>query len=71
MGATRPDRPRAGGAARPEADVLSFLIADMRGYTRYTNEHGDRAAAQLAARFAQVARECVEARDAHRERPTD
>ena len=62
MADTRPDRVRTGGAARPGADVLTFLIADMRGYTRFTNEHGDRAAAELAARFAEVARECVEAR---------
>jgi len=62
MADSRPDRVRSGGAARPGSDVLTFLIADMRGYTRYTNEYGDRAAAELAAHFAEVARECVEAR---------
>jgi tetratricopeptide (TPR) repeat protein len=33
----------------------------VRGYTRYTVEHGDEAAARLAARFAQIARETVSA----------
>jgi class 3 adenylate cyclase len=32
------------------------LIADVRGYTRHTQEHGDEAAAQVAARFAALAR---------------
>jgi WD40 repeat protein/class 3 adenylate cyclase len=42
--------------------VLSFLIADVRGYTRFTAERGDAAAALLAKRFADLAREAVEAR---------
>src|SRR5438270_7989919 len=32
--------------------LLTFLIADVRGYTRFTAEHGDEAAARLADRFA-------------------
>lgn len=32
--------------------LLTFLIADVRGYTRFTAEQGDEAAAQLADRFA-------------------
>jgi class 3 adenylate cyclase/streptogramin lyase len=44
------------------ADIRAFLIADVRGYTLFTQERGDEAAAKLAARFAQVAREGVEAR---------
>jgi predicted ATPase/class 3 adenylate cyclase len=32
--------------------LLTFLIADVRGYTRFTNERGDEAAARLADRFA-------------------
>ncbi|HLJ67030.1 MAG TPA: AAA family ATPase [Chloroflexota bacterium] len=37
------------------AQVRTFLIADLRGYTGYTLEHGDEAAAQLASRFADLA----------------
>jgi basic membrane lipoprotein Med (substrate-binding protein (PBP1-ABC) superfamily)/class 3 adenylate cyclase len=40
--------------------LLSFLIADVRGYTRFTHEHGDEEAARLAARFAQLARKRIE-----------
>ena len=42
--------------------VLSFVIADVRGYTRFTAERGDAAAALLAKRFADLARDAVEAR---------
>jgi len=42
--------------------VLTFLIADVRGYTRFTRERGDAAAAVLAKRFADLARDAVEAR---------
>ena len=47
----------------PEArvDVRTFLIADVRGYTSYTQTHGDAAAARLARAFAEIAREGVEA----------
>ena len=44
------------------AAVGTFLIADVRGYTRFTQREGDEAAALLAGRFAQVVREQVEAR---------
>jgi ABC-type transport system substrate-binding protein/class 3 adenylate cyclase len=43
-------------------EIRTFLIADVRGYTRFTQEHGDEAGARLAARFAVVVREQVEAR---------
>ena len=36
------------------ADIRTFLFADMRGYTRYTQEHGDDAASGLAGRFADL-----------------
>src|SRR5207248_155961 len=39
----------------------TFLFADVRGYTRFTAEHGDEAAARLAARFAAIAREVMAA----------
>jgi WD40 repeat protein/class 3 adenylate cyclase len=42
--------------------VRTFLIADVRGYTRFTRERGDSAAALLAKRFADLARDVVEAR---------
>ncbi|HXJ66182.1 MAG TPA: AAA family ATPase, partial [Actinomycetota bacterium] len=41
--------------------VRTFLIADIRGYTVFTAEHGDEAAARLATRFASAAREVVAA----------
>jgi DNA-binding NarL/FixJ family response regulator/class 3 adenylate cyclase len=40
--------------------VRVFLIADIRGYTLFTQEHGDQAAARLAETFARVVREGVE-----------
>src|SRR5919108_6518128 len=49
-----------GDTARgPPADVRTFLIADVRGYTRFTQEHGDEEAGQLAARFADLAGQVV------------
>jgi DNA-binding NarL/FixJ family response regulator/class 3 adenylate cyclase len=43
------------------ATIKTFLIADVRGYTRFTEQHGDEAAAKLAARFSEITREAVEA----------
>jgi class 3 adenylate cyclase len=43
--------------------VRTFLIADIREYTRFTLEHGDDAAGGLTARFADVVEETVRARD--------
>jgi class 3 adenylate cyclase/ABC-type oligopeptide transport system substrate-binding subunit/streptogramin lyase len=43
------------------AQVRTFLIADVRGYTRYTQQHGDEAAAELASSFAGLVEEAVEA----------
>ncbi len=42
--------------------VKTFLIADVRGYTSFTQEHGDEAAARLAAAFAEAARTGVSLR---------
>src|SRR5262245_24201118 len=44
------------------AGERTFLIADVRGYTRFTRERGDVAAARLAQAFAGLARDAVEAR---------
>jgi ABC-type transport system substrate-binding protein/class 3 adenylate cyclase len=41
------------------AGVRTFLIADVRGYTRYTQEQGDEAAARLAGEFAASTRSGV------------
>jgi YVTN family beta-propeller protein len=60
------DGPSAGGeesepSQRPSFSpaVLTFLIADIRGYTRFTQEHGDEEAGRLAAAFAELARETI------------
>jgi WD40 repeat protein/class 3 adenylate cyclase len=45
-----------------EAPVIrTFLIGDVRGYTAFTQQHGDEAAGRLAGRFAEIAQEGVEA----------
>jgi peptide/nickel transport system substrate-binding protein len=44
------------------AQIRTFLIADVRGYTLFTQERGDEAAAKLAAKFADIARDGVEGR---------
>jgi len=38
------------------------MIADIRGFSTSTRERGDAAAASLAMRFADLARDSVEAR---------
>jgi class 3 adenylate cyclase len=42
--------------------IRTFLIADLRGYTRYSDEHGDEAASALARGFAAIANDAVSAR---------
>jgi adenylate cyclase len=59
-GSRRPDD-QTDGAAQ-DVQIRTFLIADVRGYTLFTQERGDEAAAKLAAKFAEIAREGVEAR---------
>lgn len=44
------------------AGFRTFLIADIRGYTSFTREHGDARAALLTKKFADLARDAVEAR---------
>jgi YVTN family beta-propeller protein len=51
------------GPGADVAPVKAILIADVRGYTRFTQEQGDEAAGRLAARFAELTRAVVEARD--------
>lgn len=51
---------RETGDTLPDAAVvLTFLIADIRGYTRFTLERGDAAAAHLADRFGRVVENVV------------
>jgi YVTN family beta-propeller protein len=59
-----PDEPDSlsGEGARTDAQIRTFLIADVRGYTLFTQERGDETAAKLAAKFADIARDGVEAR---------
>jgi YVTN family beta-propeller protein len=55
------ERPLPGRTEGTEdVHIRTFLIADVRGYTLFTQERGDEAATKLAARFAGVAREVVE-----------
>ena len=42
--------------------LRAFLFADIRGYTRYSLEHGDEAAAELTTLFETVASKAVEVR---------
>lgn len=49
-------------AETPHAPVRTFLIADIRGYSGFTAEHGDEAAAVLVARFSDIVSEGVQLR---------
>ena len=44
-------------------EIKIFLIADIRGYTKFTHERGDEAGARLASRFAELATEGIEHHD--------
>ncbi len=56
-------RPPPGESGSNDASIKTFLIVDVRGWTLFTQTHGDEAAAKLAARFAEVVREGVQRRD--------
>jgi class 3 adenylate cyclase/tetratricopeptide (TPR) repeat protein len=47
---------------RRVSEIRTFLFVDVRGYSRFTVEHGDEAAARLVAKFAALAQEGVAAR---------
>lgn len=47
----------------PSSALLTFLLADIRGYTAYTAEHGDSAAAHLSELFLSLCREVTAAHD--------
>jgi class 3 adenylate cyclase len=70
MPPTSPDEPAEGlsdgilqaGPTEPageEAELLTFLFADIRGYARFTQQRGDEAAAKLTGKFAAVVRDLV------------
>lgn len=44
------------------SELRTFLFADVRGYTRFTQEQGDEAAARLVVKFAGLLREGIKAR---------
>lgn len=48
---------------RERTSVRTFLIADIRGYSRYTEECGDEAAARLSYKFERVVQEEIETYD--------
>jgi DNA-binding SARP family transcriptional activator/class 3 adenylate cyclase/ABC-type glycerol-3-phosphate transport system substrate-binding protein len=50
----------ASTSSQPASVIRTFLIADIRGYTRFSDARGDEAAARLAERFLSIARERVE-----------
>jgi class 3 adenylate cyclase/tetratricopeptide (TPR) repeat protein len=57
------EHPAAQEEIPPGTSLQIFLFVDVRGYTRFTIEHGDEQAAQLAVRFAGLARQVVTAHD--------
>ena len=52
--------PTGDGQLEQTADIQVFLIADVRGYSTYTDAHYDQDAAQLTLRFAALARAAVQ-----------
>jgi len=52
-----------GVMSNSQSALRTFLIADIRGYSRYTEEYGDEAAAHLAAEFAELFADGVDAHD--------
>src|SRR4051812_48358279 len=55
--------PSVEGPPAGAGQLRTLLITDGRGYTRYTQEHGDEAAATLAADFARIVQDVVSPRD--------
>jgi serine/threonine-protein kinase len=51
--------PALPAGARAEGLLRTFMVADIRGYTRYTQLHGDEAAGGIAAGFAALVDEVV------------
>ena len=51
------ERPAA--AMNDASELVTCLFADIRGYTTFTQQHGDEAAAKLTARFAGIVHDLV------------
>jgi DNA-binding NarL/FixJ family response regulator/class 3 adenylate cyclase len=47
-------------ASPASGQINTFMIADVRGYTSFTQTYGDAAAARLASSFAEISRTVVE-----------
>src|SRR5918997_2307743 len=47
-------------ATERASGVRTFLIADIRGYSRYTEECGDEAAAALSRKFTRIVRDSAD-----------
>jgi class 3 adenylate cyclase len=61
-----PDEAAADSKARAVSgapSVRTFLIADIRGYTSFSHEHGDAAASHVARRFAEIVQEAIAAKE--------
>src|SRR5919204_4350773 len=48
-----------GDPVSQQGELHTFLIADVRGYTRFSDEMGDEAASDLARRFATIVHDAV------------
>jgi class 3 adenylate cyclase len=57
-----PDQSDRNDATSTQASVRTFLIADIRGYTRFTQEYGDEASARLSAKFSDLVHEGAQLR---------
>jgi YVTN family beta-propeller protein len=53
------DTTSSGTRSSVATNLRTFLIADVRGYTRFTQDSGDEAASALASRFAVIVRDTV------------
>lgn len=53
------EEPGGTGVEPEQGQIRTFLIADVRGWTLFTQQRGDEVAAKLAAKFAAIAREVV------------
>lgn len=54
------DWEQSGQPPSSPSDIRTVLVADLRGYTRFTTQHGDDRAAETARLFEEIARGAVE-----------
>ena len=54
------EEPSGTGVEPEQGQIRTFLIADVRGWTLFTQQRVDEVAAKLAAKFAGIAREGVD-----------